>query len=170
MSKTLHSILADVNNGIVRMVSILPTIFNHQNLFSKFLRTVPRLQLRLVSPSLFQGQGICPVSCQRSLLLCGLWSTWWQVNSNQFWSFVWIGWSIFHREPYGVHFIRVFHTSFNCWFLTGFWVTASLLSSSGLLSDFLLILALLWSEWFQFFLWSVLSVSFQGLWWPNYNW
>ena len=39
---TLLSILANFNNAVVYMVSILPLIYNSASLFYKFLRTVPR--------------------------------------------------------------------------------------------------------------------------------
>ena len=41
------SILADVNNTVVSMISVLPLISNYANLFSKLLRTVPSTSITI---------------------------------------------------------------------------------------------------------------------------
>ena len=46
----------------------------------------------------------------------------------------------------------VFHTRLNWWFFTELWVTKSLHRTSGLFKAFRLILTLLWSGWFWFFI------------------
>ena len=47
VSWTLLSILADLNNAVIWMVSILPLIFNSSSLVSKPLETVPSAQITI---------------------------------------------------------------------------------------------------------------------------
>ena len=61
------------------------------------------------------------------------------------------------------HSLRVFHTSISWWSFTGVKVAASLFKSLGLFWVFLPISSMLWSIWFQFFLWfPFLPVSFSS--------
>ena len=131
------------------MVSILFLISKSSSLFSTPLETIPSAPSIIVSP---------PFSCSTAFLVL------WQGPSI----FLYFHFLLFllgdqseRQSPLDgksfiiiIYFLRVFHISFSWWFLSGVWVTASLLKSPGLFSVLLVLLftctRIIGLVWFDF--------------------
>ena len=126
VSKTLHSILVDVNNGVVWMVSTRPLISKSPSPFINPSVTVPRtpitngIMVTFMFHSFFNS-----LASLRYLSFFSL-------------SFNFTLWSIGTAKSTILQvllllllllIIRVFHISVSWWFFTGVWVTESLLKS-----------------------------------------
>ena len=133
VSRTLLSILADLNNAVVWVVSAL-LISNFSSPHPKPLESFRVHRLQSVLPS---------TSCSIPLLV--VWKGPSTYLSFRFLYFIFTlrstrtTKSTIQQVAFIIIIIysfRVFHISISWWFFTGVWVTASLLKSPGLVSGF----------------------------------
>ena len=140
VSRTLLSILVDLNNAVVWMVLTRPLISKSSSPFNNPLVTVPRapittgINATFMFHVFFNSRARSRYLSLFSLLIL-LYSQL-EQQSPQFCKFSFFLLII-------IYSFRVFHISVNWWFFTGVWVTASLLRSPGLVSGFWLFLAML---------------------------
>ena len=114
ISRTLLSILADLNNSVVRMVSTRFRIFKSSSPYTNPLVTVSSAPITIgITVTFILYSFFCSLARSRYLLLFLLYS------------------------------LSVFHTNVRWWSFTGVWVTASFLGFPELFSVFWPILTML---------------------------
>ena len=150
VSRTLLSILTDLNNVVILMVYIYPLISKSFNPISKPLVIVPSTPITTGITFIFmfhsyfstltRSRNVSLVSISLFLPCCPSK----RQNPFLFYSFFYwlllgmVGWPrlLLLLLLLLLLFIRVFHISVSWWFFTGVWVTASLLKPPGLFSVF----------------------------------
>ena len=155
VSRTLLSILADLNNAVVSTVSTRSVISQSSSPGTNPLVTVLRAPIGIIVTFMFHSFfNSLARSRYISLFLNSFNFTLWSAGTAkstilQVLCFVLImirsghlaeiRWSICYYYYYYYYYyysFRVFHISVSWWFFSGVWVTASLLKSPGLVSVF----------------------------------
>ena len=133
VSRTLLSILANLNTAVVWMVSACPPISNTPSRLTVPLITVPSapITVGIIAALMFHSFLSSLIRCKYlSLISLSLIFTLWSAGTTK----------STNRQVLlsllSLLFIRVFNISVSWWYFTGDWVTASLLKSPGLFSVF----------------------------------
>ena len=140
VSRTLLSILAVLNNAVVWMVSTRLPTSKSSSPISNPLVTVPNALTTI---------GIIVTSMFHCFFNSLARSRYFSFFSHSFSFILWSTGTVksINLQVLFLLFIiysfRIFHISVSWWFFTGVWVTASLLKSPGLVSEFLPFLAML---------------------------
>ena len=144
VSRTLLSILVDLSNAVVWMVSTRPLISKSSNFFITPLGIIPSAPITTGFTVIIMFHFFRSLARSKYLSLFLL-------------SFIFTQWS---AKSSVQHILFVFSTSSNWWFVTGVWVKASLFRSTVFFQESSLILALLWSGWSRYSLrlWFVLQI------------
>ena len=140
--------LADLNNAVLWVIWARPPIFNFSSPLSKPLGTVPSAPITTGIIVFFMFHSFF-ISLERSMYLSLFVFFPFHSVVSQNGKVEYSAGSLFLLTIYYYHYyyyhtpLKVFHTSVSWGFLTGVWVTASLLKPSWLFSVFWLILIII---------------------------
>ena len=145
VTRSLLSILLDLNNAVVWIVSIHPVISKSHSPYTNPLVTVPRapITIGIILTFMFHSFFHSPSKAE--------------VFKPLFTFFIFfsvVRWDKFCKFLFCIIIIIIiiirscdfFHTSVSRWFLTGVWVTASLQDSSSVFWPFSIMLSFGWSS------------------------